>query len=228
MKKTTLLTISALLLLSSCTTTMTKLSNKANNAYAFIKTKASTLFEEKIKSDANVITSAEFFGMDEEEFIPLQKNEINDKILSQSIPQPKDTPGAKGSSTPSIQHFNSPGLSLKALFKTIYFRTDQYSPMGQNAKSDLQALARYLKQHPRTKVMVEGHCDERASEKYNLALGTKRAAAIRNILVNYGASPNQLYAISYGKEKPAVREHTKAALAKNRRVEFKLYHGKKK
>ncbi|MCH9811887.1 OmpA family protein [bacterium] len=228
MKKILLPILSLLFLFSSCTTALTKLSNKAGNAYAFLKTKTSALFEEKIDEERLVITSAEFFGENEDEFVPLQDNEIQDKIIAHSIPQPKDTPGAEGSSVPSIQSFSKPGLAVKNLFKTIHFHTDGYSPIGQTAKTDLQKLARYLKQHPHVRVVIEGHCDKRASEKYNLALGTKRAGAIRTMLVNYGAKPNQLYAISYGKERPVARANTKTAYAKNRRVQFKLYDGRKR
>ena len=228
MKKNLLPILSLVFVFSSCTTMLTKLSSKAGSAYTFLRTKTSALFEEKIEEERLVITSAEFFGENEDEFVPLQDNEMQEKIIAHSIPQPRETPGAEGSSVPSIQSFEEPGLAVKNLFKTVHFPTDGYTPIGQTAKTDLQKLARYLKQHPRVKVVIEGHCDKRASEKYNLALGTKRAGAIRTMLVNYGAKPDQLYAISYGKERPVARGNNKTAYAKNRRVQFKLYDGRKR
>jgi peptidoglycan-associated lipoprotein len=70
------------------------------------------------------------------------------------------------------------------------------------------------------KVKLEGHCDERGSDEYNLALGENRAKAALNYLVALGVPPEQLSIISYGKEKPLDNGHTEEAWAKNRRVEF--------
>ncbi|MCH9617746.1 MAG: Peptidoglycan-associated lipoprotein [Chlamydiia bacterium] len=193
-----------------------------------MRSKANALFDRDIDDQRLVVTSSEFFGANEEEFIPLNEEEMNTKIVSRAIPQPAQTPGAEGSSVPAIAKFKKPGNSLSSLFKTIYFNTDQYTPNAATSKMDMQKLATYLKKHPSTYIFVEGHCDERASESYNLALGTKRAGAIRTILVNYGANPNQLYSISYGKERPAVAGKSKAVFAKNRRVEFKIYDGHNK
>jgi peptidoglycan-associated lipoprotein len=223
MKKTVILAYLSLLLCTSCTSTLTKLSNKANNAFTVLRSKANALFDRNIDDHRLVVTSSEFFGANEEEFIPLNQDEMNSNVISAAIPQPAQTPGGEGSTVPAIQMFKSPGSSLGKLFRTIYFNTDQYTPNGDTSKIDMQKLASYLKKHPSTYIFVEGHCDERASESYNLALGTKRAGAIRTILVNYGANPNQLYSISYGKERPAARGKSKAIFAKNRRVEFKLY-----
>lgn len=228
MKKTILLAFTSLLICTSCTSTLTKLSNKANNAIISLRSKANALFDRNIEEQRLIVTSSEFFGANEDEFIPLNQDEMSSKIISKAIPQPGRTPGAQGSGIPSIQMFKKPSNALSQLFQTIYFNTDQYTPNAATSKMDMQKLANYLKKHPSTYIFVEGHCDERASESYNLALGTKRAGTIRTILVNYGANPNQLYSISYGKEKPAVRGKTKAAFAKNRRVEFKLYDGSNK
>jgi len=67
---------------------------------------------------------------------------------------------------------------------------------------------------------IEGHCDERGTIEYNLALGERRANSVKNYLVNYGIDPNRLTTISYGEERPKDPRHNEEAWAKNRRVEF--------
>lgn len=70
---------------------------------------------------------------------------------------------------------------------------------------------------------MEGHCDERGPEAYNLALGSRRAHAVRNMLLQQGVHPDQVFTISYGKERPLVMEHHDEGWAQNRRAEFKIY-----
>jgi peptidoglycan-associated lipoprotein len=84
----------------------------------------------------------------------------------------------------------------------------------------LEAHAKYLKADKSRKVSIEGHTDERGGREYNLALGQKRAEAVRKALQLQGVSDAQMEAISYGKEKPAVLGNSEAALEKNRRAEF--------
>lgn len=81
-----------------------------------------------------------------------------------------------------------------------------------------------MRSHPNTYVFVEGHCDERGPEAYNLSLGAKRGNAVRNLLINEGVDPDHIFTISYGKERPLVFEHHEEAWAQNRRAEFKVYN----
>jgi peptidoglycan-associated lipoprotein len=84
----------------------------------------------------------------------------------------------------------------------------------------LEAHAKYLKADKSRKVNIEGHTDERGGREYNLALGQKRAEAVRKALQLQGVVDSQMEAISFGKEKPAVMGNSEAALEKNRRAEF--------
>jgi len=84
-------------------------------------------------------------------------------------------------------------------------------------------MATYLKAHPHTYVIVEGHCDERGPEAYNLALGTRRAQHVRSLLIQHGVNVDQLHTISYGKEQPEAYGHSPQDWAKNRRAHFKIY-----
>ena len=84
----------------------------------------------------------------------------------------------------------------------------------------LESLAELLQKHPQYKLVVEGHCDERGSEMYNLALGQRRADAVKKFLVNLGVNSNRIQTISYGEEKPVDPRHNEEAWAKNRRCHF--------
>jgi len=104
-------------------------------------------------------------------------------------------------------------------FETIYFDFDSYA-LRQDARDALARNAQWMTKNAAEKVRLEGHCDERGSDEYNLALGEKRAKAAMNYLVMLGIPKNNLSIISYGEEKPADPGHDEAAWAKNRRVEF--------
>ncbi len=223
MKKSILLSFTSLLLCTSCTNTVAILSKKASDFGVFLKSRALTYLEGDLSENKAAYTSAEFFGAANEEFIPLDEAEVNGTIAYTSTPQPSFTPGTKESLIPGIDMFKDPKDISGGIFKRIHFDTDQYTPNSAEAKQTLQKIANYLKKHPKTYVFVEGHCDKRASESYNQALGTKRSGTIRTILVNYGVNPNQLFSISYGKEKPVALGNTNSDFAKNRRVAFKIY-----
>jgi peptidoglycan-associated lipoprotein len=84
----------------------------------------------------------------------------------------------------------------------------------------LQQDARFLQQHPNMSFTIEGHCDERGSTEYNLALGDNRALAAKNSLVSMGIAASRIKTISYGKEKPFCTESTEACWQQNRRAHF--------
>ncbi len=108
-----------------------------------------------------------------------------------------------------------------AELQPILFDFDQYTLTPQ-AQQTLADNAAYLKAHPQESILIEGHCDERGSDEYNLALGERRARAGRDYLISLGIAGNRLSTISYGEEKPLDPDHTEAAWAKNRRDEFKV------
>ena len=83
----------------------------------------------------------------------------------------------------------------------------------------------YLKQNTGAVVQVEGHCDERGSIEYNLALGQRRAASVKRLPFQMGVDGNRVTTISYGEERPAVEGHNEDAWSKNRRAEFVLSNG---
>jgi peptidoglycan-associated lipoprotein len=104
----------------------------------------------------------------------------------------------------------------------IYFDFDK-SELKPEARAILEKKASWLRANDRYKVRIEGHCDERGTNEYNLALGERRANSALKYLNALGVSVDRVSTISYGEERPADPGHNQAAWAKNRRDEFKLY-----
>jgi peptidoglycan-associated lipoprotein len=105
--------------------------------------------------------------------------------------------------------------------ETVHFDFDK-AELGDADRAVLQKNADYLKSDPDKMVLVEGHCDERGTIEYNLALGQKRAAAVREYYGKLGVPLGNIATISYGNEKPVDADHSESAWAKNRRAETKL------
>jgi peptidoglycan-associated lipoprotein len=137
---------------------------------------------------------------------------------------------SKGPSKPSDTGFGteqnptkSSGMSSNAdssMFRTVYFDFDR-SDLRADAREGLQANASYLKGNSSVAITIEGNCDERGSNEYNLALGKRRAEAAYKYLVDLGVESSRMTTVSYGEEKPAVEGHNELAWAKNRRDDFK-------
>jgi len=100
---------------------------------------------------------------------------------------------------------------------TIYFDTDRYNIDSADA-SALTKQAEWLNRYPGKRATIEGHCDERGTRDYNLALGERRANAAKNYLVGLGIEPGRLTTVSYGKERPIALGSNEAAWAQNRRA----------
>lgn len=112
------------------------------------------------------------------------------------------------------------------MFKDIHFDFDKYD-IRDDAKPILKAIADYLMKNNNHRVLIEGHCDERGTNEYNLALGDKRARAAREYLVSLGIPSSRIDTISYGEEKPLCKEHNEECWGKNRRDHFIIIKEKK-
>lgn len=104
----------------------------------------------------------------------------------------------------------------------IHFDFDS-SVIREDAKPILHKKAEFLKQYPTLKITIEGHCDERGTNEYNLALGERRAHSAWQYLVNLGINPERMQMISYGEERPIATGHDEASWAKNRRAHFVIH-----
>ncbi|MCM2249267.1 MAG: peptidoglycan-associated lipoprotein Pal, partial [Geothrix sp.] len=109
----------------------------------------------------------------------------------------------------------------EAALKTIHFDFDK-SDIKEADRALLQGIADFMKAYPAAKVEIEGHCDERGTNEYNLALGNRRAAAALAYLKTLGVDEARFTTISFGKEKPVCTEAKEACWSQNRRGEFKL------
>ena len=140
-------------------------------------------------------------------------------LLAACAQTPTDT-GAKGSAgqgtTAGAPAPGSPQEFQQIVGDRVFFDFDK-SVIKPEGRTTLQRQADWLKKYGNFTVSIEGHCDERGTREYNLALGERRATAVRNALVALGIPANRIKTISYGKERPAVLGSNEAAWAQNRR-----------
>ncbi len=142
------------------------------------------------------------------------------------VPGVSDT-GTMGTETgPSTTGMEGRDLSVEDIralqpkqLRDIHFDFDRFD-LTPEARSVLADNAAWLESNPGTAVMIEGHCDERGSTEYNVALGDRRAKSAMNYLVNLGISASRISTISYGEERPTCMSATEACWAENRRAHF--------
>jgi peptidoglycan-associated lipoprotein len=108
---------------------------------------------------------------------------------------------------------------LNAALKQIFFAFDKANIRPEDAQT-LKASADYLKANPNLLVLIEGHCDERGTNEYNLALGERRAKAAQNVLIANGIEASRITTISYGEERPSCTEKNETCWQKNRNDTF--------
>ena len=138
-----------------------------------------------------------------------------------SAPSPAPAPPAPAAAAapaPAPRPVPKEFMAVAAL-KEVYFDFDKYDIRPEDAKT-LDANATWLKSNGDNLVLIEGHCDERGTNEYNLALGERRAKSTMNYLVSQGIQANRITIISYGEERPVCNEKTEACWAKNRRANF--------
>jgi len=138
------------------------------------------------------------------------------KAPEQLPPTPQGTveqPQTSGPTPGSQAHF----ASVMRGADTIFFDTDEYGIDAED-QAALRQQAEYLRQYPNIRATIEGHCDERGTREYNIALGERRANAARNYLVSLGISADRLTTVSYGKERPVAVGSNENAWAQNRRA----------
>lgn len=119
----------------------------------------------------------------------------------------------------SLEAFREGKSAAEGPLKEIYFDYDKYE-LRADSRETLKINAAWLKANPSARAEIEGHCDERGTNEYNLALGAKRAQVARDYLVTLGIPTQRLSTISYGKELPVCRESKEACWQKNRRDRF--------
>ena len=143
-------------------------------------------------------------------------------------PKPDSSLGANGNAVISNEpmNFSAQGSDSGkyAGLTSVHFVFDSSAVLATE-KQLISQDAAWIKAHPNMKIQIEGHCDQRGSVEYNLALGERRAKAIYNALVAQGIDKSRLSVISYGEERPLVQGDTEEAYAKNRRANFVPMNG---
>lgn len=129
------------------------------------------------------------------------------------------------SSLRQLQEGKSAATPASSPLKEVYFDFDRYD-LNSEARSVLRANADWLKRNPSARVEIEGHCDDRGTNEYNLALGAKRAQSVREYLSTLGIANSRLSTISYGEEIPVCREETESCWQRNRRARFVILQGR--
>jgi peptidoglycan-associated lipoprotein len=194
------------------------------------------------QGDSQMVASHEEFAgrPTRDDFIPLHEDSgyrqltmgdttaLEEISLTASLPQPKESPGDPGSRIPGIDGFSDPSQdpALSGIFRNLRFPYNSSLIKGQESLDTLHRIVSYLDAHPQAHLFIEGHCDERGAQAYNLALGTRRANAVRTYLVKQGIDPERIYTISYGKERPVAMGHDEKAWSENRRGQFRIYQNR--
>jgi peptidoglycan-associated lipoprotein len=146
-------------------------------------------------------------------------------VTDRGSANPPSTSNGTGSTTQPADNANVQGNPLRdpgsiLSKRSVYFDFDS-NVVKDEFRGMVQAHARYVADHRDARVRIEGNCDERGSREYNLALGQRRAEAVKKIMTVLGAQDARIETTSYGEEKPAAAGHDEAAWAKNRRADIK-------
>jgi len=141
-----------------------------------------------------------------------------------TAPAPEAAPADTGAVTPTTVPGSNADFLEKAGSDRVLFALDSYA-LDSASQATLDAQAAWLAQYPQVKITIEGHCDERGTREYNLALGDRRANAAKNYLAGKGVDVSRITTISYGKERPAAEGSNEEAWAQNRRAVTVLVSG---
>lgn len=153
-------------------------------------------------------------------FAGCKKSPKNDLVVG-----PDGTLGGVGSDPYSIGLGEERGLMTQygdSQFTPVYFQYDS-SHVSPQDQATIEAAAEHLRNNPEQGVIVEGHCDERGSREYNMALGERRALAVRAYLIGLGIEPSRIQTKSMGEESPVALGHDENSWRQNRRAEFFLF-----
>jgi peptidoglycan-associated lipoprotein len=148
---------------------------------------------------------------------PEARPPVTSKPAETPVPPPPKPAPPSDIEAVDISNLDIETLNKKGYLTDAYFDFDQ-SDLREDARSTLSTDAQWLKKHPSVQVLIEGHCDERGTAAYNLALGDRRANAAKEYLVSLGIDASRIKTISYGKERPFCTESNESCWQKNRRA----------
>jgi peptidoglycan-associated lipoprotein len=140
-------------------------------------------------------------------------------VVTEGTAQEEAAPAQSAATTKEQSAKVEPAATAETAVKDIFFEFDK-SNISPDAREILKTNADFLLKNGNSKVVIEGHCDERGTAEYNMALGQRRAQETKNYLVNLGIKEPRIKTISYGEERPFDPGHDEDAWAKNRRAHF--------
>jgi peptidoglycan-associated lipoprotein len=149
--------------------------------------------------------------------VKLNETPVVEKPVTPPPPPPADARDVKPVEQPVVDELNNPNGVLAK--RSVYFDFDSYT-VRDDGKPVVENHAAYLNKHKERKILIQGNTDERGGTEYNLALGQKRAEAVRRSMAALGVPETQMEAVSLGKEKPKAAGHDEAAWAENRRADI--------
>lgn len=158
---------------------------------------------------ALLVVSFSFYGC----AAPAKKKDVAAETLVEEVVVDDDTGKPRD---PSKRPTKRPDATTDADLEDVFFDYDRYS-IKPGAREALKNNAEILKNDPSLMIKIEGHCDERGSNEYNIALGERRAKAVKKYLTNLGVDSRRIDWVSYGEEKPFCRAHNEGCWSKNRR-----------
>ena len=178
-----------------------------------------------VKDDASARKAEELAAQKERERLEAEKKAQEEARLKEEEAKREAArqEAAKREFEKSLQAKKTPGIEGEVfesgLLKDIHFDFDRYDVRPQDTEL-LKQDAAWLAKAPNAKIQIEGHCDERGTSEYNLALGERRANSTKKYLISLGVKADRISTITYGKERPLDPAHTEEAWAKNRRAHF--------
>ena len=141
--------------------------------------------------------------------------------VTQTTPAPDSSSSTNNGNTDGSSDGNADGSESDQSLKDIFFTYDGHT-LSEEARSALSGNASYLREMGALRVTIEGHCDERGTVEYNLALGQRRAESTRDYLLDLGIESARMATISYGEERPFEMGHDESAWSQNRRAHFRV------
>jgi peptidoglycan-associated lipoprotein len=148
-----------------------------------------------------------------------QKEQKTEEMKAQQPSETAEASKESGMEKAEVSKSEEEEAGQEGVFQDIHFAFDKYN-IQETDRGELKTIAAWMGKNTSAKLSVEGHCDERGTNEYNLALGDRRAKAARDYLVSLGVPSSRITTISYGEEKPLCTEHTEGCWAKNRRAHF--------
>lgn len=179
------------------------------------------------QGDSKQISSRQDFAKNSQydyelDYIPYDDEEIAYAQVSRSN---YSSPTMEQETNLSIDQFvkASDSSQYASIFETLYFNYNSSLLSANGSMDRVKKIANYLKANPNVQVYIEGHCDQRGSQAFNIALGSRRSNTVKKFLVSQGVSADRLHTISYGKERPISSKNDEEGWKLNRRVEFRVY-----